>query len=86
MMIWRQIWHLLVESEISPERTTVRTMKTKSQEVTLSMRALDYKTESRKVEVKLVVDTGVNKTLITEEAWMKLKPHKGERELKLKKN
>ena len=79
MMIWRQIWHLLVESEISPEITTVRTMKTKSQEVTLSMRALDYKTESRKVEVKLVIDTGVNKTLISEEAWMKLKPHKGER-------
>ena len=27
MMIWRQIWHLLVESDISPERTTERTMK-----------------------------------------------------------
>ena len=26
-MIWRQIWHLLVESDISPERTTERTMK-----------------------------------------------------------
>ena len=54
--------------------------------VTLAMRALNHKTKSRKAEVKLVVDTGVNKTLITEEAWMKLKPHKGERELKLKKN
>ena len=50
------------------------------------MKALEHKTDSRKAEVKLVVDTGVNKTLISEEAWMKLKPHKGERELKLQKN
>ena len=50
------------------------------------MKALDHKTESEKAEVRLVVDTGVNKTLISEESWKKLKPHKGEREPKLKKN
>ena len=50
------------------------------------MKALDHKTESKKAEVRLVVDTGVNKTLISEEAWLKLKPHKGERQPKLKKS
>ena len=64
--------------DISPERTTVRAMKTKSQEVSQSMKALDHKTESKKAEVRLVVDSGVNKMLISEENWKKLKPNKGE--------
>ena len=73
--------------EVSPERTTVRAVKSKSQEeVSLTMKALDHDTESKKAEVKLVVDTGVNRTLISEDAWLKLKPHKGKREPKLKKN
>ena len=73
--------------DISPERTTVRSVKSKPQEeVSLTMKALDHDTESKKAEVKLVVDTGVNRTLISEEAWLKLKPHKGKRRPKLMKN
>ena len=64
----------------------MRSVKSKPQEeISLTMKALDHDMESRKAEIKLVVDTGVNRTLISEEAWLKLKPHKGKREPKLKK-
>ena len=45
--------------EVSPKRTKVRAVKSKSQEeVPLSMKALYHDTESKSAEVKLVVDTG----------------------------
>ena len=59
--------------EVSPERTTVRAVKSKSQEVSLTMKALDHDTESKKAEVKLLVDTGVNRTLMEAKAGARLK-------------
>ena len=56
------------------------------EEVSLTIMALDHDTELKKAKVKLVVDTGVSRTLLSEEAWLKLKPHIGKRELLLKKN
>ena len=41
------------------------------------MKVLDHKTESFKAKVRLVKDAGVNKTLILEDVWKKLKLHKG---------
>ena len=71
---------------LSPERTTVRALKGKSvDEVTVQVSALDHDTESKKAEVKLIVDTGVNCTLISEEVWGEPRPRKGERDPKLRK-
>ena len=73
--------------DVSPERMTVRSLKSSpEEEVSLVIMALDHSTESKKAKIKLVVDTGVNRTLMSEEAWLKLKPHKGKRNPKLKKN
>ena len=50
------------------------------------MKAIDQGTESKQAEAMLVVDTGVNRTMISEETWLKLKPHKGKKEPRLKRN
>ena len=50
------------------------------------MKAVDAGTESKQAEAILVVDTGVNRTLISEETWLKLKAHKGKKEPRLKRN
>ena len=71
---------------VSPDRTTVRSVDSNpEEEVSLIVNALTYGTESKKAKIKLVVDTGVSRTLLSEEAWLKLKPHKGERDPKLSK-
>ena len=71
--------------DISPKRTSVRAISKKpEEEVTLTMRAVDQGTQSKKAQVKLVVDTGVNRTLISGEAWDLFKPHRGDRDPKLK--
>jgi hypothetical protein len=73
--------------DVSPERTTVRSViSNPEEEVSLVIMALDHSTESKKAKIKLVVDTGVSRTLMSEESWLTLKPSKGAREPKLKKN
>ena len=73
--------------DVSPERSIVRSVNSNpEEEVSISVMALDHGVESKKAKVKLVVDTVVSKTLVSEEAWLKLKPHKGIRPPLLKKN
>ena len=52
--------------DVSPKKTSVRAVSKKPEdEVTLTMRAVDQGNQSKKAQVKLVVDTGVSRTLIT---------------------
>ena len=68
-------------------RIKVRSVKSNPDEVvSLVVKALDHGVESKKAKMELVVDTGVGRTLISEKAWLKLKPHKGERDPLLKRN
>ena len=48
--------------------------------------ALDHGTASQAATVKLLIDSGVNKTLLSEADWAKIKSKKGNPKLKLKKN
>ena len=73
--------------EVVKGRTAVRAVSNKSEEeVTLTIRAVDSGTQSKKAQVEMVVDTGVSRTLISEEAWKLLKPHKGDKDPRLKIN
>ena len=68
-------------------RIKVRSVKSNPDEVvSLIVKALDHGVESKTAKMELVVDTGVGRTLISEKAWLKLKPHKGERKPLLKRN
>ena len=79
------------ESETDSERSNrvkegVRALDaSKVDSVVLKVQAMDHGSASRSADLKLVVDTGVNRTLIAEEMWLQLKPGKGLRKPKLKK-
>ena len=47
---------------------------------------MDHEIESASPKMSLIVDTGVNRTLLAEKEWVKLCPQKGLRVPKLKKN
>ena len=50
----------------------MRAMKTQLQVVMIQMRAQEFKTESKSTNVKLIVDNGVTRTLISEGVWREL--------------
>ena len=56
------------------------------EEVTVKISTLDQRTESLGLEVSMIVDTGVNRTLLLEESWLGLKLCEVFRPPKLKTN
>ena len=58
-------------------------MTSLQEEVTVMVSALDHKTVLIRSKVNLIVDRGVSRALLTEEAWKELEPHKEERDPKL---
>jgi len=65
--------------------------KAKSKTATISITALDHGTASHPSNIKLLIDSGVSKTLLSEADWKKIKPLKGKPlkgnpKLRLKKN
>ena len=48
--------------------------------------AIDHGAESLQAKIRLVIDTGCHRTLISEKEWLNLKPQKGRRPPMLKKN
>ena len=52
--------------------------------ISIGLSALDHGVESESSEIQFVLDTGVNKTLVTEEDWKYICPKQGKRKPKLK--
>jgi len=68
------------------EHFRARKRKAKSEIATISITALDHGTASHPSNIKLLIDSGESKTLLSEADWKKIKPLKGNPKLKLKKN
>ena len=58
----------------------------KEETAEIKMAALDHGIKSKISLLELLVDTGVNKTILSEAQWHKLRPEKGERAPSLKKS
>ena len=56
-----------------------------SEKCKVSLTALDHDRPSQNTGMELLIDSGVNKTLLSEEDWRKVRPKKGEAKIKLKK-
>ena len=74
--------------EEAEESDDVRALKDKveqkSEEALIKVVIKDHKELSKPVDMKLLIDSGVHKTLLSEEDWNKVKPVKGNKAAKLK--
>ena len=70
---------------VKEEAEGVRAVKSEKSEVSrVRLTVLDKGKASEKEDVELLIDSGVNKTLLSEKDWQKFKAKPGERKLKLK--
>ena len=73
-----------VEEESEDVRALKDNVELKSEEALMKVIIKDHKELSKPVYVKLLIDSGVHKTLLSEKDWDRVKPMRGNKPAKLK--